>query len=183
MANPRAFIAFDDDHDEFLRTALVGQSKHPDTDFEIADWSVKEPFAEREWEKKVRTRIRQTDLVIVICGQNTHWATGVATELKGCSRGKEAVLPALGIRRQDVLRANHRFADRQDIQMDVGQPEGFGSGEPLTCLRRRASYKAGRRRSTATSIRITCWSSTSCLSRPRSTPATSGRTQTTTCSR
>ena len=82
MANPRAFIAFDYDHDEFLRTALVGQSKHPDTDFDIADWSVKEPFAEREWEKKVRTRIKQVNLVIVICGEHTHTATGVATELR-----------------------------------------------------------------------------------------------------
>ena len=82
MPNPRAFIAFDYDHDESLRNLLVGQSKHPDTDFDIADWSVKEPFAERDWEKKVRTRIRQTDLVIVICGQNTHAATGVATELR-----------------------------------------------------------------------------------------------------
>jgi hypothetical protein len=82
MANPRAFIAFDYDHDEFLRTALIGQSKHPDTDFDIADWSVKEPFAERDWEKKVRTRIRQTNLVIVICGEHTQSATGVATELK-----------------------------------------------------------------------------------------------------
>lgn len=82
MPNPRAFIAFDYDHDEFLRTALVGQSKHPDTDFEIADWSVKEPFAEKNWEQKVRTRIKQTDLVIVICGQYTHLASGVAKELK-----------------------------------------------------------------------------------------------------
>jgi hypothetical protein len=82
MPNPRAFIAFDYDHDEFLRNALVGQSKHPDTDFAIADWSVKQPFAERDWETKVRTRIRQTDLVIVICGEHTYAATGVATELK-----------------------------------------------------------------------------------------------------
>jgi hypothetical protein len=82
MANRRAFIAFDYDHDEFLRTALVGQSKHPDTDFDIADWSVKEPFAERDWEKKVRTRIKQVNLVIVICGEHTHTATGVATELR-----------------------------------------------------------------------------------------------------
>jgi len=82
MPFPRAFIAFDYDHDEFLRTALVGQSKHPDTDFEIADWSVKEPFAERDWEKKVRTRIRQANLVIVICGEYTYAATGVATELR-----------------------------------------------------------------------------------------------------
>jgi len=80
MANPRAFIAFDYDHDEFLRTALVGQSKHPDTDFEITDWSVKEPFT-GDWEKKVRDRIRRVDRVIVICGQHTQTATGVAKEL------------------------------------------------------------------------------------------------------
>jgi len=43
---------------------------------------VKEPFAERDWEKKVRTRIRQANLVIVICGEHTHTATGVATELR-----------------------------------------------------------------------------------------------------
>lgn len=81
MANPRAFIAFDYDHDEFLRTALVGQSKHPDTDFEIADWSVKVPFI-GDWQSQVRTRIKQTDLVIVICGEHTHTATGVAAELR-----------------------------------------------------------------------------------------------------
>lgn len=80
MAHPRAFIAFDYDHDESLRNLLVGQSKHPDTDFEIADWSVKEPFT-GDWKKKVQTRIRSVDQVIVICGEHTHAATGVATEL------------------------------------------------------------------------------------------------------
>jgi hypothetical protein len=81
MPNPRAFIAFDYDHDEFLRVALVGQSKHPDTDFAIADWSVKVPFV-GDWKAKVRTRIKQVDQVIVICGEHTHLATGVAAELE-----------------------------------------------------------------------------------------------------
>lgn len=81
MPNPRAFIAFDYDYDEFLRTALVGQSKHPDTDFEIADWSVKVPFT-GDWEKKVRDRIRRIDQMIVICGEHTHVAKGVATEVE-----------------------------------------------------------------------------------------------------
>lgn len=81
MSNPRAFIAFDYDHDEFLRTALIGQSKHPDTDFEIADWSVKEPFT-GDWKAKVRTRIKKVDQVIVICGEHTNTATGVAAELE-----------------------------------------------------------------------------------------------------
>jgi len=77
----RVFTAFDYDHDEFLRTALVGQSRHEDTPFEICDWSVKEPFT-GDWEKKVRARIKKCGQMIVICGEHTHTATGVATELK-----------------------------------------------------------------------------------------------------
>lgn len=77
----RVFTAFDYDHDEFLRTALVGQSRHEDTPFEICDWSVKEPFT-GDWEKKVRARIKKCGQMVVICGEHTHTATGVATELK-----------------------------------------------------------------------------------------------------
>jgi hypothetical protein len=80
MPKPRVFIAFDYDHDEFLRTALVGQSKHPDTDFDIADWSVKDPFP-GDWKAKVREKIKRVDQVIVICGEHTNYATGVAAEL------------------------------------------------------------------------------------------------------
>ncbi|MDE0479282.1 MAG: TIR domain-containing protein [Gammaproteobacteria bacterium] len=76
----RAFISFDFDHDEELRNALVGQAKHPDSPFEIADWSVRERF-ENNWKAQVRSRIRRTDLTIVICGEHTHTATGVAAEL------------------------------------------------------------------------------------------------------
>jgi hypothetical protein len=76
----RVFTAFDYDHDESLRNLLMGQSKHADSPFEMHDWSVKEPFA-GDWKSKVRTRIRSVDQVIVICGEHTHTASGVATEL------------------------------------------------------------------------------------------------------
>ncbi len=80
MATKRVFISFDYDHDEDLRNLLVGQAKNPDTPFQIANWSVKEPFM-GDWKEKVRQRIRQTDLTVVICSPWTHTATGVATEL------------------------------------------------------------------------------------------------------
>jgi hypothetical protein len=80
MAVKRAFISFDFDHDEDLRNLLAGQAKNPDTPFEIQNWSVKEPFA-GNWKEKVRTRIRQTDLTVVICGERTNTATGVAAEV------------------------------------------------------------------------------------------------------
>jgi hypothetical protein len=81
MAKKRVFISFDFDHDEDLRNLLVGQAKNPDSPFDIADWSVKEHLT-GDWKEKVRERIRRTDLTIVICGEWTHTATGVAAELR-----------------------------------------------------------------------------------------------------
>jgi hypothetical protein len=81
MATKRAFISFDFDHDEDLRNLLVGQAKNPDSPFSIQDWSVREPMT-GNWKEKVRDRIRRTDLTIVICGEWTHTAKGVSTELE-----------------------------------------------------------------------------------------------------
>lgn len=80
MAKTRVFTSFDFDHDEDLRNLLVGQSKNPDSPFEMSDWSVKEPMT-GDWKTKVVTRIRKVDQVIVICGQSTNTATGVSAEL------------------------------------------------------------------------------------------------------
>jgi len=81
MAKSRVFTSFDYDHDEDLRVMLVGQSKNPDSPFELADWSVKEPMT-GDWEAKVRQRIKATDQVAVMCGQYTHTASGVSVEVK-----------------------------------------------------------------------------------------------------
>lgn len=76
----KTFISFDYDNDEFLRTALVGQSKNPDTPFEIVDRSVKEALS-GDWKTKVKGRIQRADLVVIMCGEQTHTAKGVAVEL------------------------------------------------------------------------------------------------------
>jgi len=80
MAKRRAFISFDYDHDEDLRNLLVGQAKNPDSPFEIKDRSLKEPLM-GNWKEKVRRRMDNVDVVIVICGEYTHIAAGVAAEL------------------------------------------------------------------------------------------------------
>lgn len=76
----KVFISFDYDNDQFLRTALVGQAMNPDTPFEIIDRSLKDPLS-GDWKAKIRGRIQRSDLVVVVCGQKTHTATGVAAEL------------------------------------------------------------------------------------------------------
>jgi hypothetical protein len=76
----RVFVSFDYDHDEILKTFLVGQSKHADSPFELADWSLKAPLT-GDWIEKVRTRIRSVDVVAVICGEHTDTAVGVSAEV------------------------------------------------------------------------------------------------------
>jgi hypothetical protein len=80
MIKQRAFISFDFDHDDDLRTLLAGQAQHPDTPFDIKDRSIKEPLT-GDWKNKVRKRMDNVDVVIVICGEYTHTASGVAAEL------------------------------------------------------------------------------------------------------
>jgi hypothetical protein len=81
MAKTKVFVSFDYDHDEFLKEALVGQSKHKDSPFELSDWSIKEPLT-GNWKEKARKRIRAVDVVAVICGQYTDKATGVSAEVE-----------------------------------------------------------------------------------------------------
>lgn len=74
------FISFDYDHDDDLKTLLVGQAANEDSPFWIADWSIKE--ASSDWKDKARTRIKRVDQVIVICGKETDTATGVDAEIE-----------------------------------------------------------------------------------------------------
>ena len=90
----KVFISFDYDNDGFLRDSLVGQSKLSDSPFEIEDWSVKEPWNERDWKDKCLTKIKRTDLVIVMVGPKTHQCSGVKAEIE---MAKEAGVPVVGI--------------------------------------------------------------------------------------
>ena len=76
----RIFISFDFDHDEGTKNMLAGQAKLPDSPFDFTDASVKE-YLTGDWKDKVRRRMDNIDMVIVLCGEHTHKASGVADEL------------------------------------------------------------------------------------------------------
>lgn len=80
MANKRAFISFDYDHDEGAKIMLAGQAKFEDSPFDFKDSSVKDHLT-GDWKEKVRRRMDNIDVVIVLCGEDTHTAKGVAAEL------------------------------------------------------------------------------------------------------
>jgi hypothetical protein len=81
MAKKRAYISFDYHNDDDLRVLLAGQAAHPDTPFEIKDKSLREPLV-GDWREKVRRRMENIDVVIVICGEHTDTARGVSDELE-----------------------------------------------------------------------------------------------------
>lgn len=105
MAKKRVFISFDYDHDEILKTFLVGQAKHSDSPFELADWSIKEPLT-GNWKEKARTRIKGVDLMAVICGEHTNTATGVSAELAIAQEEKVPYFLLAGYKDKTCLRPN-----------------------------------------------------------------------------
>lgn len=80
MSKKRAFISFDIDHDEGTKQMLAGQAKLPDSPFDFKDNSVKNHLT-GDWKEKVRKRMDNIDVVIVLCGTQTHTASGVSAEL------------------------------------------------------------------------------------------------------
>jgi hypothetical protein len=74
------FISFDYDHDLDLYNLLLGQSKHDDSPFDIANWSVKD--VSPQWIADARARIIRVEQVVVMCGLFTGSAVGIDTEVR-----------------------------------------------------------------------------------------------------
>ena len=81
MADPRAFISFDFDHNSDQRVLFAGQSKHSKTPFSIQDWSSKEELAQSKWEAALKDKINKCNLMVVLVGKSTSSAKGVAKEI------------------------------------------------------------------------------------------------------
>lgn len=84
------FIAFAIE-DERQRDFLKGQSLNTDSPFEFVDMSVKEAYKE-EWKKKVRTRIRRSDGVIVLVSKNSLSSSGQKWEVACTKEEKKKIL-------------------------------------------------------------------------------------------
>jgi len=80
-AKKRVFISFDYDHDEGVKRMLVGQAQLPDSPFDFKDASIKEPLS-GDWKEKVKRRMASIDVVIGLCGEQTHTARGAAAEIE-----------------------------------------------------------------------------------------------------
>jgi len=94
MADPRAFISFDFDHNEAEKNLFVGQSKNSKTPFSIQDWSAKSSMPQSQWEAIVKAKINKSNMLIVLVGKTMASAAGVAKEIK---MAKDQSAPVFGV--------------------------------------------------------------------------------------
>lgn len=94
MADPRAFISFDFDHDETEKNLFVGQSKNSKTPFSIEDWSSKSSLSQSQWEALIKGKINKCNMLIVLSGQTMASATGVSKEI---TMAKDQDVPVFGV--------------------------------------------------------------------------------------
>lgn len=94
MADPRAFISFDFDHNETDKNLFVGQAKNSKTPFSIQDWSAKSAMPQPQWESIVKDKINKCNMLIVLVGKTMASATGVAKEIK---MAKDQNVPVFGV--------------------------------------------------------------------------------------
>jgi MTH538 TIR-like domain (DUF1863) len=95
MADPRAFVSFDFDHDEKWRNLFAGQAKKDSpTPFTVQDWSSHSVLPQSQWEALITSKIAATNMCIVLVGRSMGFATGVAKEI---AMAKEKNVPVFGV--------------------------------------------------------------------------------------
>lgn len=95
MSRTRVFVSFDFDNDKRLKDFIIGQSRLPDSPFDVVDVSLKEAAPERDWPTRARRAIAGADIVLVMVGPYTHRAPGVLREV--------AIARELGIRIVQII--------------------------------------------------------------------------------
>jgi len=96
MKRKKIFISFDFDKDRSLKDLLIGQSRHPESPFEVFDHSLKEAAREDSWEERARHKISLADEVIVLLGSSTHRAPGVLKEVRIARELGKKVVQVIG---------------------------------------------------------------------------------------
>jgi hypothetical protein len=96
LEKKRVFVSFDFDNDKVLKEFIIGQSKNPDSPFEVIDHSLKEAAPEKDWEEKARRAIRRSEIVIVMVGPKTHKAPGVLKEVAIARDENRRIIQVIG---------------------------------------------------------------------------------------
>lgn len=101
MPKKRVFVSFDFDNDKILKDFIIGQSKLQDSPFEVIDTSMKEAAPERDWLDRAETKIKGSDMVLVMVGPKTHKAPGVLKEVAFAREWNKPIAQVIGYKDGD----------------------------------------------------------------------------------
>lgn len=96
MPKKRLFVSFDFDNDKILKDFIIGQSKLQDSPFEVIDTSMKEAVPEKDWLDRAETKIKGSDVVLVMVGPKTHKAPGVLKEVAFARKWNKPIAQVIG---------------------------------------------------------------------------------------
>ena len=94
----KVFVSFDFDNDKILKEFIIGQSRLPDSPFEVADWSMKEEAPLRSWENEARNRVKRSNVIIIMVGPSTYRASGVLKEVRMAREANKPIHQIIGYR-------------------------------------------------------------------------------------
>jgi hypothetical protein len=95
MADPRAFVSFDFDHNETQKILFAGQAESDSpTPFTVQDWSSKSSLPQSQWEAEIKQKVNRTNMCIVLVGTTMASATGVEKEV---AMAEEQDVPVFGV--------------------------------------------------------------------------------------
>lgn len=94
MNIPRTFISFDFDNNANHKLLFAGQAKNSRAPFSISDWSSKEELPQYIWEHLISEKISRCELMIVLVGRQTAYATGVVKEIQFAAQHR---IPVFGV--------------------------------------------------------------------------------------
>ena len=79
MSDLNIFVSFEFDKDRDLKDNFYKQAKEQ-TPHRVQDHSLEEAYPDEEWKKRAKQAISQSDVVVVLIGEDTHNAPGVKVE-------------------------------------------------------------------------------------------------------
>ncbi len=92
------FVAFAIE-DERMRDMVKGQSLHTKTPFEYTDMSVKDAY-DKEWKKRVCTRIRRSDGVLALVSKSSLSSSGQKWEIQ-CAKDEKKPVRGIWVYKDD----------------------------------------------------------------------------------
>lgn len=109
MFNKKVFISFDYDNDKDIKENLVAQTRQSFCSYEIRDASIKASI-DSKWKEEARQRIKNCDVVIVLCGEHTDTASGVTAELTIAQEEHIPYFLLQGRRGKECKKPNHAYS-------------------------------------------------------------------------